>query len=234
MEVTSQTNKEKRDLVLVGGVNGSNKAFTVFDVCSLVEQSGLSDMIELLGESIKEVSLVATDGDSNEYDIIDEAVLRKEYWNCTRILCWYHLWAQKWLKQIINKCDISCPNSICQNIYDWVSSWNLGVESNDEFVYSFDNLQKFIMENKTELGDAFVNSIVTYIDKSMMPHKRNWEFTYRYKVFGGYHTTTSSLEACNSALKTTSVATVRPNLNIDKSICNQMLQIENRNRNRSR
>ena len=43
MEVTSQTNKEKRDLVLVGGVNGSNKAFTVFDVCSLVEQSGLSD-----------------------------------------------------------------------------------------------------------------------------------------------------------------------------------------------
>ena len=43
-------------------------------------------MIELLGENIKEVKFVATDSDSNEYDIIDEAVLREEYWNCTLIV----------------------------------------------------------------------------------------------------------------------------------------------------
>ena len=109
-DVTSQTNKEKRDLFLAAGLDGNNKTFVPFH-CFMPSGSQWvyqwiydSAIPMLLGKSFTNRNKLAlTDGDFCEYVPLEESIRCNDYWkNSTHGLCEYHFLFQAWMK------DVSC------------------------------------------------------------------------------------------------------------------------------
>ena len=109
-DVTSQTNKEKRDLFLAAGLDGNNKTFVPFH-CFMPSGSQWvyqwiydSAIPMLLGKSFTNRNKLAlTDGDFCEYVPLEESIRCNDYWkNSTHGLCEYHFLFQAWMKDVSN------------------------------------------------------------------------------------------------------------------------------------
>lgn len=108
MDVTSQTNNEKRGLFLVAGKDSTGSAFTATRMFLPSEQKWVFHWIFkhalplLLGTtSIKRNSIVITDGDCNIYDSLNDETTIGGIWEGTQhFLCFWHLLTVSWAKDI--------------------------------------------------------------------------------------------------------------------------------------
>jgi hypothetical protein len=64
----------------------------------------------------------------------------------------------------------------------------------------------------------------------MLPYQTKWVYYHRAANFQGHQHISSTVEALNSALKNSMVAQVRPNMAIDKSVENQLKQVDSKKR----
>ena len=107
-DVTSQTNKEKRDLFLAAGLDGNNKTFVPFHCFMPSGSQWVYKWIYdyaiplLLGKSFTNRNKLAlTDGDFCEYVPLEESISTTECWNnSTHGLCEYHFLFQAWMKDV--------------------------------------------------------------------------------------------------------------------------------------
>ena len=128
-------------------------------------------MPELLRvENIERMRLIVTDGDSNEYQPINEAIVSSRVWrNVKSGLCTFHLFSQKWVTGVVNKQLDSANPSICQNIYKWITSWIEDIETNEEFKKSHSEFNKYLFSVKNEIGEVMHEATANLVENSMIP-----------------------------------------------------------------
>ncbi|MGH7974223.1 MAG: hypothetical protein ACREBR_01760, partial [bacterium] len=108
MDVTSQTNSEKRDLFIVAGKDNNVSGFTAARVFIPSEKQWVFRWIYsnclplLLGEEvITKTKLVLTDGDTDMYSPLHLLIKEKKIWgNCMHGLCYWHLSPQGWRRLV--------------------------------------------------------------------------------------------------------------------------------------
>ena len=110
MDVTSQTNNEKRGLFLVAGKDGNGEAFTALRIYLPSEQKWVFQWIFshclpfLLGNRVlSRNNLCITDGDKNKYDSLGDQFSECTAWcNSKHVLCEWHLLASQWRKGVLS------------------------------------------------------------------------------------------------------------------------------------
>ena len=109
MDVTSQTNNEKRGLFLAAGKDSNAQAFTACRIFLPSEQRWVFQWIFshalpfLFGPSVLRLNrLCLTDGDKNEYESLKDQFAAKTSWSqSTHALCEWHLLSSPWRKEVI-------------------------------------------------------------------------------------------------------------------------------------
>ncbi|MGH7955280.1 MAG: hypothetical protein ACREOZ_04900 [Gloeomargaritales cyanobacterium] len=121
MDVTAQTNKEKRGLFLVAGKDGNSKGFTGARIFLPSEQLWVFHWIfshclpSLLTEQVIAMNqLVITDGDSDAYIPLRNLMQTRKIWKGTHSLCEWHLLVQGWRRNV-SKHITSHSSSIGRN-----------------------------------------------------------------------------------------------------------------------
>lgn len=133
MDVTSQTNNEKRPLFLVAGKDNYGRSFTAARIFLPSEQSWVFRWIfqnclpELFGDRVtKRNKLVITDGDSHCYDAFKEAALQCGPWEgSSHLLCQWHLLSYSWKREVSSHAPAAKPhlNNIASLSYRWIQTW---------------------------------------------------------------------------------------------------------------
>jgi hypothetical protein len=183
-------------------------------------------MPELLGvEALRRVKLVLTDGDSNEYEPLNEAIASTTIWRCHTGLCTFHLFSQKWCQGVVGKRKDSTPLQLCNVMYNWIASWIVYVESEAEFNYSRSRFMVYLQEQKDVIGSNMFDAITKLLEKSMLPYSSKWVYYHRMFVPAGDQHTTSIGEAMNRSSKTGGVAPVNPSMGLHVSVKAQLLQV---------
>ncbi|MGH7974394.1 MAG: hypothetical protein ACREBR_02615 [bacterium] len=107
MDVTMQTNKEKRGLFLVAGKDGNSKGFTGARIFLPSEQRWVFHWVfshclpALLTEQVIAMNqLVITDGDSDAYIPLRNLMQARKFWTGTHSLCEWHLLVQGWRRNV--------------------------------------------------------------------------------------------------------------------------------------
>lgn len=123
MDVTSQTNNERRGLFLAAGKDSNAQAFTACRIFLPSEQRWVFQWIFghclpfLFGSRVLQLNrLCLTDGDKNEYDSLKDQFITHTAWSKSQhALCEWHLLSSPWRKEVLSKVSNS-PNEKQQGL----------------------------------------------------------------------------------------------------------------------
>jgi len=235
MDVTSQTNNEKRPLFLVAGKDSCGKSFTAARIFLPSEQKWIFRWIfqnclpALLGETVtKRNKVVMTDGDSHCYDAFKEAACHGGPWEgSVNILCQWHLLSYAWKREVSIFAPVAKPhlNIMASTSYKWIQSWFYDIETRAEFVESHHRLMTWLDGKNDEGCKPLREAIRDFIIRKLLPHERSWLRYHRLHVRCFDETSNSLVESQNSRLKTGSMA-VKSNMSLATSACSMMDQSE--------
>ena len=130
---------------------------------------------------LKRVQLVLTDGDSSEYNALDESILKENLGNALRGRCGHHLIKKSLQKHgpVYAKLGAN-EKAMMDEIERWVRSWGDGssCSTQNQFEFSKDLLLKELQKNKairTGLGEKEENAdkISQWINNHILPQEQN-------------------------------------------------------------
>lgn len=171
MDVTSQTNNEKRPLFLVAGKDSHGKSFTAARIFLPSEQKWV---FRWLCESVTKRNRVCiTDGDNHCYDALKEAAGQNGPWKGTiNVLCQWHLLSYAWRREVSLHGPVKQSNlhNIASTSYKWIQTWFYYVETYEEFKESYRRLMSWL-DTKTDNGcEPLRNAIHDFILTKLLPH----------------------------------------------------------------
>jgi hypothetical protein len=211
-DVTEQTNREKRSLLVVAGLTSSLESFTV---CRALLPSCArwvfhwffsTAMPALVPKKARLRNVVNfTDGDELEYNAFITAIPTSFPFSSHRLCAW-HL-----INRGMKAASISSRNLTTkgQKYFDvavkWIKSWCHSIETIDEFQHSYRIFEHWLTSDEVQSEDALTanvaRSISDFVRKSMIPHSAKWlrsYFLYR-RTFD--RQSTQFVEAENSVMK---------------------------------
>jgi hypothetical protein len=223
VDVTEQTNKEKRPLIILAGLKGDNTTFTA---ARALLPSGQRWVFKWFFEvalptllpwkTRLQNTVMFTDGDELEYSAFTNA-MEDHFPNSCHHLCLWHLFHRN-LKQ---KSGYPCVSHLSQEsatfisvVEAWIKSWFFYVETNDEYQMSKNLLLLFLNSPPSDVSQANICHITDWIRVSLETHEKKWlhsHFLYK-QTFG--RQSTQFVEAENSVLKNNLLGT-KPNQSID-------------------
>jgi hypothetical protein len=200
IDCVNKTNKEKKELLTFVGKDGNNNAF---QGARAFIPSGKKWVFHLVFSHIlplfwgthvcKRVKLLMTDGDPQEYMMLDNAITGGKFPNAVRGRCMYHLFTQSWQK-MVNKLQPSKMSNftltIIQQACAWITGWFVYIESEFKFFISKKLFDKFLRMNYALLGQAF-HAIHHLINNTLLPCQNEWRNDMRLYVGGLDWRTTS-------------------------------------------
>lgn len=240
-DVTYQTNREKRPLGIVAGVDGNMKVFTPVRVFMPSEQGWVFDWIfksvipTLLGkEALKRTSVVMTDGDRTMYSQFDR--LQTEFYpNAIHVLCMFHLinkGLERIKRQLVRR-DKTAVKELIESFKHTLFTWCRlnDVETMEEFNTSRVFLENWLTElQRNEHGevDEHVsrNSTVLlhFLRNNILPHQGRFLVFHRNDRLYFDYRSNSALESMNQSMKVTCDPKVTPNMTLLLSMQVQDLQ----------
>ena len=171
----------------------------------------------MLGKKyLQRVQLVLTDGDSSEYNALEESIVKKYLRNAIRGRCGHHLIKKSLQKHGPVYAKLG-PNekAMMDEIERWVRSWGDGssCSTRKQFEFSKDLLLKELRENKDIrrcFGDEKAENLNQWINNHILPQKENFAFHYKAGRRCFHEYVTNATEGLNYAAKHSSMS-AKPN-----------------------
>jgi hypothetical protein len=210
-DVTEQTNKEKRGLLLLAGLTSDKKSFTVCQTflpssCRWVFDWYFSTALPILLPERARLRnrLFLTDGDSNEYDSFIQA-MPQFFPNSKHRLCAWHL-IDRGMKAsgLLNTRESSSAGSQkFRQAVRWILSWSTDIETHEEFFHSYNLFLHWLsLPDTVEALESLARRLKIFVVKKLYPLRHKWvrPFFFTFRTFD--RKTTQFIEAENSVLKT--------------------------------
>jgi MULE transposase domain/SWIM zinc finger len=224
-DVTEQTNKEKRPLLLLGGLTSDNESFTFCQAFLPSQQKWVFDWFFSTAvpalfsqETLHRTTLMLTDGDSKEYGAFMDAADRF-FPNSRHRLCYWHL-MDRGLKntriyQHASSLDVNGTNYF-NGMINWVKSWFHTLETMDEYADSRRRLFEWLATDEIQsiLGATIIDTFIRFIVVQLDPYQMRWLNASFLHIRTLDRKSTQFLEAENSVLKTQEGGP-RPNHGLD-------------------
>jgi hypothetical protein len=256
IDATADTNKEGRPLVTVTSKDSYGRMFFVLRAFLPCEQSWAYKWLfqtvfpVLIGQEVlNKVSIVVTDGDSQEINQLEDAV-NKFFPNVYRIRCSWHIIDRGWHKKVNvplgghsgrkrppelkgkkrRKPPLLTPqNKTARTIYRWIFSWAQPsyCESEEEYFVSKALFMKFVQSRQVRVsfGVIFVQSVVTFARENVFPHEERFCYYKRHSLFHLDTHTNCGQEGTNNGVKNCA-SPVMPQNNLDRAIQTLSLNAE--------
>ena len=230
MDVTSDTNKEKRPLFTVTGRTAQGKMFTILRAFMPNEKSWIFNWIFSVvfkntfeERLIKRVVYVLTDGDPQEYQQLDNAI-NEFFPQARRGRCGYHLCTKTFETHGPNLGKKDQKKNHLKHyhmgiIKAWVYSWMKDhCETIEEYHCSKMLLEAYLNSNTilNDVGEEYVTTVKKVIREKIEPHKKHFLFCHRNNLRAFDEYSNSAHEGTNAGLKYCSMKAV-PTLNVDSA-----------------
>lgn len=214
VDVTEQTNSEKRPFIMFAGITGNNETFSLCRGFLPSQQRWVFDWffgtaVPFLIPSVvlNRNRMMLTDGDEKEYNSF-LASLDEHYPNSCHHLCTWHL-LDRGLRRsaIMGLCshENMCNDGVVafKAIKLWIQSWFTTLETEMEYKHSFKKLHEWLSTEEviTCMGANVVSRIVEFIRSSITPHKNKWLYAYFLKRRTYDRQSSQLVEVENSVLK---------------------------------
>ena len=248
IDATSDTNKEGRPLVTVTSKDSYGRMFFVLRAFLPSEQSWAYKWLfhtvfpVLIGkEVLNKVSIVVTDGDSQEITQLEDAV-KKHFPSVYRLRCSWHIIDRGWHKKVNvslggharrkrpallkgtrrrKAAPMTNINKTARTIYRWIFSWAQPsyCETQEEYFVSKALFMKFVQSKqvRTLFGAIFVHSVVDFVRESVFPHEERFCYYKRHALFHLEIHTNCGQEGTNNGVKN-NASPVMPQNNLDRTI----------------
>ena len=231
IDITSDSNKEKRPLFTVTGRTTAGTMYTLMRAFLPNEKTWIFRWLfsivlpnSFKKETLKRVRVMITDGDSQEYQQLDVAI-REHISQAYRVRCGYHLNKKNWEKhgpKFMNykdeekqsKCSIQS-----HIIADWIYSWmKPSCETELQYLASKYLLLHYLNQEwmLEDCGEKFVDGVKKMIRDNIEPHEDRYVYFKRKHIrhYGEY--SNSAHEGTNHGLKASSDG-VKPSHLLDKA-----------------
>jgi MULE transposase domain/SWIM zinc finger len=221
-DVTEQTNKEKRSLVMLAGLTSAMKSFTACraflpSCCSWVFDWFFATAIPALipAKVLQRNVAMYTDGDSNEYNAF-LAAKPMHYPNSSHRLCSWHLINRGMRAQGLNSKGLEPQGCVYFEVaVKWIKSWCSLIESDAEFSFSYSSFMEWLaLPDSKEHLQYTAAMLHNFVLKYMMPHRTKWMRSKFMKTRSFERRSTQFCEVENSVMKTCAMGP-RPNQSID-------------------
>ena len=248
IDATADTNKEGRPFVTVTSKDSYGRMFFVLRAFLPSEQSWAYKWLfqtvfpVLLGkEVLNKLSIVVTDGDSQEITQLEDSV-NKFFPGVYRMRCSWHIIDRGWHKKVKvslgghshrkrplhlrgKKRQTMQPptelNKTARTIYRWVFSWAQPsyCETEEEYLVSKALFMIFVQSNQVKdlFGSIFVDSVVTFVRENVFPHEDRFCYYKRHALFHLETHTNCGHEGTNNGVKHCS-SPVMPQNRLDRAI----------------
>ena len=217
IDITSDTNKEKRPLFTITGRSAMGTMFTILRAFLPNQKTWMFRWLFSLvlansftREVLSRVRVMITDGDSQETSQLDVAISENEFFSKVhRVRCGYHLNKKNWEKNgptITHLTETEQINCSLQTkiISDWIYSWmKQTCETELQYLASKYLLLSYLENEEiiSDCGTQFIDKVKRMIRENIEPNERFYVF-YRRKYtrhFGEY--SNSAHEGTNHGLK---------------------------------
>lgn len=224
MDLTFGTNKERRPLFMLAGVDGYNRSFTCFRAFLPSKEARalrwviLKALPTLMGTDIlKHVSVIATDQEDSLAQSISAAKNLGILPHVKQRQDYFHLFVQPFKDAVRNDTDVT------DTIFKWVRTFFDKIESEAEFKESTCLLFDFLRAHESDLG-ATLSPIIEIIERVITNIEDcGHHFFLKHSTYGFKGDT--PVEALNTALKYGAIA-VDARMGVDVSGMKQMDKVE--------
>ena len=231
VDCTSDTNNESRPLLTMNGKDSNGKMFTVLRAFLPNEQAWVfrwifNDVLpKMFGSTvINQIKVVISDGDSQEYEQIDNAI--DEYMPLVfRQRCGWHIVEKGWQNRVLGVLSFSEDHrgfyyKVVKQLKGWMYSWmKLSCETSEEYNYSFKVFKKFVQskEIQEKLTELFSKSVLLFLKNNVQTNETHYVM-YRKTWRRHYEEYSNSIhEGTNRGLKY-NAAPVTPGTRLDHSL----------------
>ena len=214
IDVTSDSNNEKRPLFTITGKTSHGSMYTLMRAFLPNERSWVFRWLfsvvfprSFKQETLDRIRVMITDGDSQEYEQLDTAC-QLYFGRARRIRCGYHLNTKNWERNGpaigADRDKINAQNTYVSICTEWIYSWmRASCETRMEYLGSKYLLFRFLKRERTieECGLNFVEDIIEMIRKNIEPYESFFVFYRRKRVRHFDEYSNSAHEGTNMALK---------------------------------
>ena len=230
IDSTHKSNNEGRPLLLIVGRDSNGKAYIIMRIFMPNKTGGffrwtfLRCLPYLLGKDIlSKVKIIITDGDSQEFNAVDEAIF-KYFKNALRLRCGIHIVMKTMEKSIPSSNFMPGKDSAeaqLQMIRNWVFSWMNGHSCFTEEQYELSKallLQYLDQDEKLEecVGSYHLEQIKIWVNTSIIPNEKWYVFHKKTYVECFDEYVNNSVEGMNYTQKKAEVS-AKPNMNMATS-----------------
>ena len=209
-DVTFGVNRERRDLLLVAGIDGRHRIFTSFRcfIPSKQEQTYTwifkVAMPHLLSKQALKYNLcISTDNEDGLNNAINSSILSSNEsfkFSKLRLDC-YHFHTKTWRKNIIATCKDTLNAKLALEIMNsWIMTWFKRIETKEELEVSLKHLMSYFNSKTKCIGDTCTDAvnkhvchIITHQDKLLHPY---WKDVCTFDFIGD-----SIVESANNPIK---------------------------------
>jgi hypothetical protein len=248
IDATADTNIEGRPLVTVTSKDSYGHMFFVLRAFLPSEQAWAYKWLfqtvfpVLIGkEVLKKISIIVTDGDSQEITQLEDAV-NKYCPDVRRLRCSWHIIDRGWHKKVNvplgghsrrkrplhlkgKKRRAAAPltvlNKTARTIYRWLFSWAQPsyCENEDEYKVSKALFLKFVQSKQVRdlFDQSFVDSVIMFVRENVFPHEARFCYYHRHGLFHLEIHTNCGQEGTNNGVKHNS-APVMPQNKLEHAI----------------
>jgi MULE transposase domain/SWIM zinc finger len=237
VDITEQTNKEKRPLIILAGLTGDNKTYTAARALLPSAQGWVfkwffeTVLPALIPQKARERNTVMfTDGDELEYNAFTNAI--KDYFpNSCHHLCTWHLFNRN-LKMksgypCVSESTDSKTAAYVHVIESWIKSWFNYIETIEEYEISKELLLMYLNSPPAGVTQGNIFFIRDWIINNLEPHAKKCFFAHFLYKQTFERVSTQFVEAENSVLKSNKLGT-RPCQSIHSSAKTQHSMSERR------
>jgi hypothetical protein len=248
IDATADSNKEGRPLVTLSSKDSYGKMFLILRCFMPSEQSWAYKWLfqtvlpALLGkEVLQKISIIVTDGDSQEIGQLEDAV-RNFFPNAYRIRCSWHIIDRGWNKNVKASLGgfarkkrplhlrgklrrkpppLTGLNKTARTIYRWMFSWAQPsyCETKEEYICSKALFLMFVQSKQVKdiLGIPTVEAIIAFARENVFPHEDRFCYYKRHDLFHLETHTNCGHEGTNNGMKNCS-SPVLPQNKLDRCI----------------
>ena len=210
MDVTFGVCKERRDLLLAGGIDGNKKAFTAFRcfIPSKLEQTYTWIINEAMNylltpKTLKFNSCLSTDQEFclNSSIITSISSSHSSFKHSKLRLDCYHFYRKVWNQKVVPFVgDHTMSKLILHKLDKWIMSWFKSTETQQEFDISLIYFKKYLQTTTDIIGlycnETITNLITKMVNKQKLLFHHHFLDTTNFDFLGD-----SFIEALNQSIK---------------------------------
>ena len=180
-DVTFGVNRQRRELLLVVGIDGRNRTFTSFRCFIPSKQEQVYTWIfneampHLLSNNVLKFNqCISTDNELSLNFAVGTSVFsnKDSFKNSKLRLDCYHFYRKVWLEKVVLKCrNNSSAKKVLNVMNRWILTWFKTLETKEEIEISHNLLKYYLSTKQSLIGDAATEEATTLVKKIISQQK---------------------------------------------------------------